>query len=147
MSGVPRCRKSEVVHASCDNCGVRPEIIHKPLAQHGARYCPDCCPCCRPKQTFVGRDRGIRSSSAAGALDSPTVTTPIALELALKSRGIAITRRVLYGSVGLEDGFEIDGYFHPVSELTADENRADVAACNFAEIRRRRQADRTESTV
>ncbi len=145
MSAVSRCRKSEVVHASCDKCGVRPKTIHKPVEPRGARYCPDCCPSCRRQQISVESNRGLRLSSAVGALDS--VTQQTALEMALKSRGIAIKRRVLFGSAGLEDGFEIDGYFHPVSELIAEENRADVAACNFAEIRRRRTSDRTAVTV
>jgi hypothetical protein len=60
---VKGCSTSPTVHANCDSCGQRPEIIHKPAGTGGARYCPDCCPVChaaapvvprKPKQAAAG---------------------------------------------------------------------------------------------
>lgn len=44
-----RCRQSTIVHSNCDKCGLRPEVIHKPVDTHGSRYCEDCCPACKGK--------------------------------------------------------------------------------------------------
>ena len=143
MSGSPRCRKSAVVHASCDNCGVRPEIIHKFAEPGDARYCEDCCPACRPGHQ-VESGPGISTTSPATAeFGAGAMSSPNALALALRSRGFAVISRIVYSSAGPEHGLEIDGYFHPAWELNGTENRADVAAFNFAAIRQRRGPDWT----
>ena len=47
MSGPVVCRRSPIVHANCDTCGQKPEVIHKPTNSGGACYCGDCCPVCK----------------------------------------------------------------------------------------------------
>lgn len=43
----PDCRRSRFVHANCDKCGERPEVIHRPRNEKGTGYCEDCCPVCK----------------------------------------------------------------------------------------------------
>lgn len=139
MSGFRRCRKSAVVHASCDNCGVRPEIIHKFADRGDARYCGDCCPACREDhQVKSGPWISVTSSLATAEFGAGAIPSPSGLVRALESQSFAVISRVLYGPAGPEHGLEIDGYFHPAWEWNAKENRADVAALNFAAIRQRR---------
>ena len=140
MSRSTKCRKSTVVHASCDNCGRRPEIIHKPAERRGASYCGECCPECRDNQP-VKRGLDISSTSLPSAAINGLrqIPSPGALMLTLQSHGMAVVSRSVYAGAGLEHGLEIDGYFYPVRELNSDENRADLAALNFASIRRRRE--------
>ena len=146
MSGSPRCRKSPVVHASCDNCGVRPETIHKLAARGDARYCVDCCPACRANhQVESGRGIFVTSSLATAEFAAGAIPSPNALVSALQSQGFAVISRVLYGAAGPEQGLDIDGYFHPAWELNGEENRGDVAVFDFAAIRRRRGPDWTSS--
>jgi hypothetical protein len=47
MSGLVACRRSPIVHANCDTCGQKPEVIHRPANSGGACYCGDCCPVCK----------------------------------------------------------------------------------------------------
>jgi hypothetical protein len=47
MSGPVVCRRSPIVHANCDKCGQKPEVIHKPSNSAGACHCGDCCPVCK----------------------------------------------------------------------------------------------------
>jgi hypothetical protein len=56
------CSKSSTVHANCDTCGQRPEIIHKPAGTGGARYCADCCPACSGKKPKGAADAGRQGS-------------------------------------------------------------------------------------
>ena len=49
------CHQTHVVHANCDKCGERPEVLHKPAEPLGSRYCPECCPVCGRRGT---RPRG-----------------------------------------------------------------------------------------
>ena len=39
------CMRSRTVHANCDACGKRPEVLHMPTKARGW-YCEDCCPAC-----------------------------------------------------------------------------------------------------
>ena len=47
MARAGACRRSPSVHANCDTCGQRPDVIHKPSNSGGACYCGDCCPVCK----------------------------------------------------------------------------------------------------
>jgi hypothetical protein len=86
MSGSPRCRKSAVVHASCDNCGVRPETIHKLATRGDARYCVDCCPACRANHQFEsGRRISVTSSPATAKFGAGAIPSPNPLVSALQS--------------------------------------------------------------
>ena len=46
-AGIVACHRSSTVHANCDTCGQRPDVIHKPTNSGGASYCQDCCPVCK----------------------------------------------------------------------------------------------------
>lgn len=46
MSGIVTCSRSKFVHANCDRCGERPEVMHRPRDERDARYCENCCPAC-----------------------------------------------------------------------------------------------------
>jgi hypothetical protein len=51
LEGAKNCRQTRTVHANCDKCGNKPEILHKPAETRGACYCEECCPVCGPKET------------------------------------------------------------------------------------------------
>lgn len=141
MSGVPTCRKSSLVHANCDNCGVRPEVIHKTSEPRGACYCADCCPVCRAKQAAEKSvPATVRRFRSAAPVAAPPRESPNEKGLAavLRAGGLDVKKDVVYGPAGLQEGLTIAGHFHPTWELAAKENLADVAVFDFAAIRARR---------
>lgn len=47
------CMRSLAVHADCDKCGKRPDVLHMPMRLHGW-YCSEHCPCCSPAVKELG---------------------------------------------------------------------------------------------
>ena len=62
-----RCTQSRDVHANCDQCGERPDVIHKPAERRGERYCGDCCPACRARKLAESAGGPVENSGDAKA--------------------------------------------------------------------------------
>src|SRR5262245_51602324 len=87
MSRLVACRRSPTVHANCDTCGQKPEVIHKPANSAGACYCENCCPVCKgasqhrwndpvSNQSSCFQSRFVRSACAKCGEDASPVHLP-----------------------------------------------------------------------
>jgi hypothetical protein len=78
MAAPVLCHRSRIVHANCDTCGQRPEVVHKLTNSGGASYCGNCCPVCKSKPAAMGNDpvRGRETAEDRGVKQCTYTPSP-----------------------------------------------------------------------